>query len=1383
MKKTTFFSIKSRWLKTILFYYFLFGCLFSFMETHAQTCNVITANFHEGFETTTLNKTAPDCWTYLFSKGSGYGEGYVVDWHQNSGNNSYSFYLEDDAEIKLISPETDDLGDGTKQLRFSVYLDDHYPTTTIPVLEIYSLDGKTSTATSTLINSIQLTQQYVWSEYIVPLPKTTDDYFAFRIPGKAAGKTYWYGFLDDIYYEDLSPCIFPMNLNVSNITQNDVKVSWAASIATGVTGYEYEIRTAGTPGSGISGLADSGTTTNTYVDIKGLDAATNYTVYVRSVCGATNGIWTTFPIKFSTLCPVFGNFFEGFEKDAEYDVAPMCWTYLNDLSPNNSEAFIDSYRKKTGTNGYYVYRSSGNGNMMLVSPETDNLGNGAKQIRFSVYLDGANPATPTIEIYSLSSNTLTASKTLIETITLSTSKAWEEFTVILPNTTDDYFAFSFPIVQIAKGPYYYLYLDDIYYEDIPLHTLSFQKIDNICNSADEGVATVVVKNGLAPFIYSWSPTGGNNPMATDLKAGDYTVTVTDALKRVVTGVVTITEPDALQSNFITKNITCNSLNDGSITISPTGGKAPYTYIWNTADTSATISNLKPGTYSVIITDENNCTITEDIIIQEPDVLEIETEVSTNVSSYGGSDGGVTPKVIGGTSPYTYSWDNGAITKTLSNIVAGTYILTVTDSNGCIATQSFMIDQPIPLGIKSVVQKNVSCNSGNNGEIQIVAMGGTAPYTYLWSPSGGTNPTATGLTAGTHTVLIIDSENQSYTEKFIISEPAALKAAIFKTDITCNFVSNGKATVNVLGGVAPYTYFWSNGATSATAHNLNVGNYTVTITDANNCKTTASVSITQPSALVITASSTNISCYGQNNGSATVSVTGGVAPYTYVWSNGQTGTTLSGLIPGTYVVTVIDANGCSINQSFTIIEPVFVHPPVAVNQSFCIGQNTTLANVVITGSNIKWYSATTGGALLPVTTVLINGTTYYASQTVGTCESVTRTAVQITLNQATALTTTQLNVCSNTRVQNMTIDGFNYTQLKWYSSATSTVVLPSSQLLATGTYYVSSVTGTCESARQAIQVTVAAVVPVPTASAQVACGNSTLDDLVVVKDPTATLQWYSSLQSMIPLANNTTVSSGTYYVQQVIGNCSSVRIAVPVQVINITTPTMTSITVCEGNTIADLHPSSGSYVWYTDSTTTSALPETFVIKSGVYYIAHEVSGCKSNRVNVMVTVGKRPNTPTGLTTQGFNFSAKVSDLHMNQPNVRWFSSYNDAVKQINQLSPSHLLQHQFTYYGILTGTNSCGSMPTAVTVTLNLSNATLDLAQLKYYPNPADSELNISYIEEITKVEMFTITGQKVLSGNYQSNEVKVDLSRLSSGTYLVKIETAKASQFVKVVKK
>lgn len=1351
-------------------------------------CVTTTVNFYENFDAlvtgSSTNPTIPSCWSYL-NNSSGYGYTTTTATRSTGGKGFYT-YTPTNNSYMLISPETVNLGSGTKQIRFWAKVSSASYVTT-QNLEIYTMNGVTGTASKTLLQtSIPLTLN--WQEFIVPLPVTTDDYFAFSFGANANGATYVY--LDDVYYEDLTPCIFPTNITISNIAQTAATISWTPSAATGVTAYEYEVRSSGAAGSGATGLAASGITTNattTTANITGLSVGTYYMVYVRSVCGASSGIWTTFPANFNTLCGVVNYLYEGFESTAigssTNNTYPLCWSYVDTVT-SSGYGYVSTSAANNGNNGFYTYRtsttgSSYDGDVLLISPETNNLGNGAKRVRFWAKVSSASYATThKFEVYSMNGTTSTSTKTLLNG-SIALTASWQEFIVNLPVTTDDYFAFSFD----RNGGISYVYLDDIYYEDIPPPTLTTTQTNNLCYGGNTGMASVVVANGAAPLTYSWSPSGGTTAIATGLTAGVYTVTVTDGLNRTATATVTITEPDEILANATINQITCNGANNGSISIAPTGGTFPYTYLWSDGSTGTSLSNLVPGVYSVTITDINGCFGTQDITITEPLVLTT-SGTQVDVSVYKGSDGSATVTASGGTVPYTYLWSNGATTATASGLVAGNYTVTVTDANGCTATQTFVITQPIPLMIQSVSQTNVSCNGGADGSVALVVIGANAPYTYQWSPTGGTGSTATGLSAGTYTVLITEATGDTLLETFTITEPNALVSTISKTDITCNFASNGTATVSVTGGTAPYTYFWSNGMTTATATNLNVGNYSVMITDANGCTATSTVSISQPSALVVTPSSTNITCYGLNDGTASVAVTGGVAPYSYLWSNGQVGNSLSGLSQGTYLVTITDANGCSTTQSFTITEPAFVYPPVAANQSFCIGQNATLSNMVISGSNIKWYSAASGGVLLPATTVLTNGTTYYATQTIGTCESATRTAVQVTLNQGTPLTTTQISVCSNTRIQNMTIDGFNYTQLKWYSSATSTAVLAPSLLLTNTTYYVSSVTGTCESARQAIQVTVAAAVPAPTASSQVACGNSTLNDLVVSKDPSATLKWYSSMQSMIPLVGTTQVSTGTYYVQQVIGSCESVRIPVSVQVISVSTPTMTSITTCSGNTIADLHPSTGTYVWYLDNTTTTSLPDSFVITSGTYYIAHEVSGCISSRVNVAVTVNARPGSPTGQTTQLFGFTARVSDLVMNQPNVSWFASYNDAVKQVNQLSVNHVLQDQATYYGILTNASNCGSLiPTAVKVTINLSNDSLDLTALKYYPNPVDSELNISYIEEIKKVEVFTITGQRVFGNAYQGNEVKVDLSRLSSGTYLVKIETAKASQFVKVVKK
>ena len=564
-------------------------------------------------------------------------------------------------------------------------------------------------------------------------------------------------------------------------------------------------------------------------------------------------------------------------------------------------------------------------------------------------------------------------------------------------------------------------------------TLTASYTDVLCNGDATGTATVAVTNGVLPLTYSWSPSGGTTDTATGLTAGTYTVTVTDAINRSETATVTLTEPSAIVSNLISTGITCNGANDGSITIAPGGGVAPYTVLWSTNDTGMSISGLTPGTYSVTIFDNNGCSITEDVIISEPAVLAA-TGSHTDVTLYNGTDGSATVTPSGGTAPYTYAWSpSGGTAATASNLTAGTYTVLVTDANGCTTMQSFTIEQPIPLMVDTFSHTNVSCYGGNNGTATVNVIGGNAPYTYLWSPSGGTSPSATGLTAGTYILEITDSTNNVLTHTVVITEPAAIVGTVSnKTGGPCSSTATGSATITVTGGIAPFTYTWSHGVTTgnATLNNLNAGIYNVTITDANGCSASAPVSVTigQPAAIVVSnVNTTHVSCFGQNNGSLTVSASGGVAPYTYTWSNGQSGATISNLTHGTYTVTVKDANNCTKSESFAITQPGFLNPPAAANQSFCSGQNAMLSDLIISGNNIKWYSAQSGGMLLPATTLLTNGTTYYASQSDGACES-TRTAVQVTLYTATPLATTQLNVCSNTRIQNVSIDGFNYTQL-------------------------------------------------------------------------------------------------------------------------------------------------------------------------------------------------------------------------------------------------------------------------------------------------------------------------------------------------------------------
>src|SRR5690554_1984240 len=1364
-------------------------------EIFNTLCGIVTSNFYENFDTvdtgSTTNPTVPNCWTYIRDSSVTTLYGYTTATAGQTGKGFYTYRsAAGDGDLYLISPETNNLGSGTKQLRFSVRVSSASYATT-QKFEVYTMDGNTATANKTLIQG-NIPLEVGWQEFIVPLPNTTDDYFMFSFE-RDGGLCYVY--LDNVYYEDLSPCIFPLNIDITNITETTATISWDTSLTTGVTGYEYEVRTEGAPGSGSTGLDASGSVTGTTASVTGLTGATEYVVYVRSVCGASQGVWTTFPVSFITACPVYTDFYENFDSTPTGSstnlTVPICWTSIDEVALTGYNYVSSTYSASPGRS-YYMYRTNNTGNsaenLYLISPETDTLGNGSKRLRFKVRATSTTTNVNKLEILRGDGITATSNFTVIETIHPNQT-TFVEYIVNLPVTTDKYFAFRLAYNGLTSAST--IYIDDIYYEDIPapsIDTITF--VDNTCFGDTSGSATVVVNDGVLPLTYEWLPPVSTSDTATDLAAGIYTVTVTDALSRSVTDTITISQPDELLLDLQYSNVSCNGQTDGWASVNPSGGVGPYSVLWSTNDTTDTISNLIAGTYTVTITDANDCEITEDFDIIEPDVLTASVSAQNDVTVSGGNDGSATITATGGTAPYTYSWSpSGGTSDTATGLTAGTYTVDITDDSGCTTDVTVVITEPMPLTITLVSQTNVSCNGGNDGEIIIDVVGDHPPFTYLWSPATGNSSTVSNLIAGTYTVTVTDTLGAFETATYTIDEPTAISLSVGAiTNVTCNGGSNGSATAAVSGGTPPYTYTWSSGETSAAATNLTVGNNFVRVTDANGCELQQSFTIDQPTPIVITlVNLTDASCNGQADGAISISVNGGISPYTYNWSNGQSTSNMSNLPGGNYIVTVTDANGCTKTETYTVVEPAYVFPPSATNQGFCSDNNPTLSDVVVNGSNIQWYDAATGGNALPMTTTLANGVTYYASQTIGGCESSSRAAVQVSLSQSVPLITASIDVCYNSRVQDVIIDGFNYNELKWYSSATSTTTLAPTTLLTTGTYYISSFTNdACESAKRAVQITVLSRVVAPIVTPQSICGSGhTLDDLTIGQTAGTTLIWYASAQATTPLPGTTQALSGTYYVEQKMGSCTSVRVAVPVQVIPVTSPAMTDIITCSGTTIADFNAQVAptKYVWYINNTTTTPLAETTLISSGTFYIAEEVSGCISNRAQVDVVVNQRPNSPTGQTVQRVDPGSTVADLQMNQPGAVWFGSEADALAFTKQLPSNTPLVHNKKYYAVLVGGNNCASLPTEVEVIIVLSTNNLDLTYLKYYPNPTDAELNISYVEAITKVEIFNIAGQKVLSKEFDANEVKVDLSGFGAGTYMVRIETETASQFVKVVKK
>jgi len=227
-----------------------------------------------------------------------------------------------------------------------------------------------------------------------------------------------------------------------------------------------------------------------------------------------------------------------------------------------------------------------------------------------------------------------------------------------------------------------------------------------------------------------------------------------------------------------------------------------------------------------------------------------------------------------------------------------------------------------LTVNSAAQTNVSCNGGCNGSATVSVSGGTAPYTYSWSPSGGNAATASALCAGTYTCTVTDANGCIGTHIFTITQPPALVVTPTQVNVSCNGGCNGTATATVSGGTPAYTYAWTpSGGTGATASGLCAGTYTCTIHDANGCLITQTYTITQPVVLTATQSQVNVTCNGGCNGSATVTASGGTPAYTYAWApSGGNAATASSLCAGTYTCTITDSHGCVITKIFTITQP-------------------------------------------------------------------------------------------------------------------------------------------------------------------------------------------------------------------------------------------------------------------------------------------------------------------------------------------------------------------------------------------------------------------------------------------------------------------------------
>ncbi len=481
--------------------------------------------------------------------------------------------------------------------------------------------------------------------------------------------------------------------------------------------------------------------------------------------------------------------------------------------------------------------------------------------------------------------------------------------------------------------------------------------DSRCAFACDGSANAIVTGGTGPYSYIWN-TGGTTPTISPLGPGTYTVTVTDVNGCMVIGTGVVSEPPPVLLTINSQDPGCTNGNGGQIAINSTGGVGPYTYVWNTGQTTSTINNLSAGTYIVNVTDANGCVKDTMVVLDGGSVNLIVN--SSDITCGGTNDGTATAFASNGVAPYTYAWSNGMSGTFIGNLSAGDYTVTATDATGCASINTVTVGAGGTGLNLNFTSTDESCGGGNDGTAGVTAAGGSGNYTYSWS-NGMSAANISGLGAGSYSVTVNDGTGCSSTGSVVINAGANISTNATTTDASCG--SLGTVSVNPSGGTAPYSFAWSNGSTAQNQTGLAAGNYSVTVTDANGCTTIDNnVAVADGgSSLILTFASSDEACTGANNGTASVAVSGGSGNYTYSWSNGMMTPNISGLAPGTYNLTVNDGAGCSGTGSVSIGSGGTISLNGSATDIPCGATNSGTATVTPNGGTAPYTYAWSNGA--------------------------------------------------------------------------------------------------------------------------------------------------------------------------------------------------------------------------------------------------------------------------------------------------------------------------------------------------------------------------------------------------------------------------------------
>ncbi len=493
------------------------------------------------------------------------------------------------------------------------------------------------------------------------------------------------------------------------------------------------------------------------------------------------------------------------------------------------------------------------------------------------------------------------------------------------------------------------------------------KVDASCNGTSTGRIDIFAGGGSGNLTYSIDNGSTYQPSSifANLAAGSYNIVVKDASNcsyPFLGNPVIISEPTLVGATTTVVDASCGTSNNGTVTVNATGGTSPYNYSLNNGPyfPNPIFTGLSSGNYNVLVADVNGCTFATTATVGSTYTLTASVLTQTDVSCNGGADGTVTVTSTGGLAPFQFSIDAGLNWQTdsaFTGLSGGVYTIIVKDANGCTDNVSATIIEKPQLVIVADSILSSNCFTSTDGAVYIHAEGGTPAYTYAWSNSTSSQ-NLTGVANGSYTVVVTDARTCTAQATYTVTSPTKLISAIAGNDPDCNDNATGFAVVTAGGGTMPYRYNWNTtpAQSGIMAVKLKGGIvYTVTVTDGNGCTITDSVLLNNPTAVVVTTTASNTTCYNGNDGTVTINATGGNGPYQYSLNNVyQQDSILTGLIAGEYTAIAQDNNGCFGAQNFTVSEPAVIIVDAGPNVVSVRGQTVALTGTASSANGIIAY---------------------------------------------------------------------------------------------------------------------------------------------------------------------------------------------------------------------------------------------------------------------------------------------------------------------------------------------------------------------------------------------------------------------------------------------